>query len=504
MDDIAKKTLPPDFERNPRIHSCFRIMRRGASRPVPSAGQSDDTTQGATCRLSHQTPRSCDCSTLSPTISPWTATRRIGSWPMKGRAGRLRDYPVSIADLAARGGLRELPGIGEAIERKVLEYMETGEVAKLNELRAKYPEGLLEVMHLPGVGPKTARNLWEALGIIDLEQLKLACERHLIRELPGMGEKTEANLLRAIATYEARSGPQPRRDGGASGRKPGGGVTRGAPGRGRRLWRQPAPPSLHGARHRPGGRLSRSRRDHGCILRTARAGVDRRARRDQADGRHPHRAERRPARGSAAVLRQPAAAFHRQRRAQRGPASLRPAPRLQDLRVQRGARGQRPPDHLRHRGRGLRTRGPALHPARATGEPGGDRSFRKRAAPAPDRAPGSAGRPPRPHRLDRRPRHHRADGFRRLGEGSRVHVLRGPLAVLGHGRWTWGRSGWPNRWKPSASWTPGLPGISSAVRHRGGHSSRRPARPSRRDRWRNWTSSPPASTPVSISLGRRS
>ena len=123
------------------------------------------------------------------------------------RASRsLRDYPVSLADLAARGGLRELPGIGEAIERKVLEYMETGEVTKLNELRAKYPEGLLEVMHLPGVGPKTARRLWEALGIIDLEQLKLACQRHLIRQLPGMGEKTEANLVRAIATYEARSG----------------------------------------------------------------------------------------------------------------------------------------------------------------------------------------------------------------------------------------------------------------------------------------------------------
>ncbi|HEY5529288.1 MAG TPA: DNA polymerase/3'-5' exonuclease PolX [Thermoleophilia bacterium] len=123
------------------------------------------------------------------------------------RASRtLRDYPVSIADLASRGGLRELPGIGEAIETKVLEFIVTGEVAKLDELRAKYPEGLLEIMHLPGVGPKTARHLWEALAITNLDELKLACERHALRGLPGMGEKTETNMLRAIATYEARSG----------------------------------------------------------------------------------------------------------------------------------------------------------------------------------------------------------------------------------------------------------------------------------------------------------
>ena len=122
------------------------------------------------------------------------------------RAARtFREYPVSIADLASRGGLRELPGIGEAIEGKVLEYLATGEIGKLTQLRGKYPEGLLEVMHLPGVGPKTARHLWEALSIANLDELRLACERHAVRELPGMGDKKEANLLHAITVYQACS-----------------------------------------------------------------------------------------------------------------------------------------------------------------------------------------------------------------------------------------------------------------------------------------------------------
>ena len=79
-------------------------------------------------------------------------------------ATAFREHPTSIAELALRGELRTLPGVGEAIETKVLEYLSTGGMAYLSELGAKYPEGVLELIRLPGVGPKMARKLWDVAG----------------------------------------------------------------------------------------------------------------------------------------------------------------------------------------------------------------------------------------------------------------------------------------------------------------------------------------------------
>lgn len=128
-------------------------------------------------------------------------------------SGLFREHPVSIAEMAARGELRELPGVGEAIEAKVLEYMTTGDMAFLHGLRERYPEGLLEVMRLPGMGPKKTRIVWELAGVGDLRDLERACREERIRGLPGMGEKTEAKLLRALEIWAARAagGAAPRR-----------------------------------------------------------------------------------------------------------------------------------------------------------------------------------------------------------------------------------------------------------------------------------------------------
>jgi len=122
-------------------------------------------------------------------------------------------HPVSVAEMASRGDLRELPGVGQAIEGKVLEYMETGEIALLEKLRERYPEGLLQVMRLPGMGPKKTRLVWESTGVADLRDLERACREGRIRGVPGMGEKTEAKLLRALEAWDARAagGAEPRR-----------------------------------------------------------------------------------------------------------------------------------------------------------------------------------------------------------------------------------------------------------------------------------------------------
>jgi DNA polymerase (family X) len=124
-------------------------------------------------------------------------------------AALFRDHPVSVAEMALQGELRRLPGVGEAIEAKVLEYVATGDIAFLAKLRERYPEGLLTVMRLPGMGPKKTRFVWENAGVADIRDLEKAAQEERLRGLPGMGQKSEANILRAIETWtEAMAGQE--------------------------------------------------------------------------------------------------------------------------------------------------------------------------------------------------------------------------------------------------------------------------------------------------------
>jgi DNA polymerase (family 10) len=120
-------------------------------------------------------------------------------------AALFREHPVSVAEMALRGSLRELPGVGAAIESKVLEYLSTGDMPFLEQLRARYPEGLLTVMRLPGMGPAKTRLVWEAAGVADLRELERACREGRIRQVPGLGEKSEAKLLAATEAWDART-----------------------------------------------------------------------------------------------------------------------------------------------------------------------------------------------------------------------------------------------------------------------------------------------------------
>lgn len=124
-----------------------------------------------------------------------------------------REHPVSVAEMASRRELQQLPGVGQAIEAKVIEYVTTGELALLDRLRECFPEGLLDVMRLPGMGPAKTRLVWEAAGVADVRDLERACKEGRIRAIPGMGEKTEAKLLGTIRAWEARAaaGTEPRR-----------------------------------------------------------------------------------------------------------------------------------------------------------------------------------------------------------------------------------------------------------------------------------------------------
>ncbi|HVO76675.1 MAG TPA: DNA polymerase/3'-5' exonuclease PolX, partial [Candidatus Bathyarchaeia archaeon] len=104
----------------------------------------------------------------------------------------------AIEDVAASDALHELPGIGKDLEGKILEYLESGEIDFLNELRKETPQILLDMLRIPGIGPKTAVRLHDELHVSSLEELRKAALEHRIRELPKMKAKTEENILKGL------------------------------------------------------------------------------------------------------------------------------------------------------------------------------------------------------------------------------------------------------------------------------------------------------------------
>ena len=119
-------------------------------------------------------------------------------------ATRIRESAVPVAQLAHEGSATKLSGIGTTIQNKILEYSETGDLTAVAKLREKLPAGLVEVMHVPGLGPKTARKLHSELGIQSAADLRAAAEQGRLAELPGLGPKTEEKILKALAKPKAK------------------------------------------------------------------------------------------------------------------------------------------------------------------------------------------------------------------------------------------------------------------------------------------------------------
>ena len=109
-----------------------------------------------------------------------------------------RDSPVSLEQLAKEDRLTELPGIGKTLAEKVVTLIETGSIPSAEKLKKKFPASLVEVTRVPGLGAKTARRLYDELGIEDLEGLRAAAEQGKIRELRGLGPTAEENVLAAL------------------------------------------------------------------------------------------------------------------------------------------------------------------------------------------------------------------------------------------------------------------------------------------------------------------
>ncbi|MGM0398369.1 MAG: DNA polymerase/3'-5' exonuclease PolX [Halobacteriota archaeon] len=115
-------------------------------------------------------------------------------------AQNIEDHPEPIEDLAAEGldAVTAIDGVGDGIGEKVVEYIETGEMAELEAERERLPVDMGALTRVEGVGPKTVAKLYDALGITTLDELETAARNGEIREVSGFGEKTEANILEHV------------------------------------------------------------------------------------------------------------------------------------------------------------------------------------------------------------------------------------------------------------------------------------------------------------------
>ena len=103
-----------------------------------------------------------------------------------------------------KGDLKEIPGIGQAIADKITELVTTGHLEYYERLKSQFPEGILDLMHVPGVGPKTTERLWKELGLSTVSQLEQSIKDGRLASLPRMGKKSAENILRHIQSAHDR------------------------------------------------------------------------------------------------------------------------------------------------------------------------------------------------------------------------------------------------------------------------------------------------------------
>jgi DNA polymerase (family 10) len=114
-------------------------------------------------------------------------------------ARTLEGLTEPLDKLIAENRLGEVKGIGEALQKKITELATTGKLTYYDELKASIPPGLLEMLQIPGLGPKKVKAIHDRLGVLDLAQLEAACQTGKVAELDGFGEKSQQKILEGIA-----------------------------------------------------------------------------------------------------------------------------------------------------------------------------------------------------------------------------------------------------------------------------------------------------------------
>jgi len=133
---------------------------------------------------------------------------KVNAYAKAARAlkGASTDVMASADDPKA---LEEIDGIGSSIAEKIGEYADSGTFEEYEHLKEKVPSGLLQIMEIPRLGPKTVRLMWTDLGIETIEALKKSIDDGSLEDLPRMGKKTIENIKDAIAFTEQSGGRTP-------------------------------------------------------------------------------------------------------------------------------------------------------------------------------------------------------------------------------------------------------------------------------------------------------
>ena len=124
-------------------------------------------------------------------------------------AKTMRQCPVSVAELTRAGRVTELPGIGKTSEEKIKAFLGSGTIPSAEKLKAKFPATLVEVTRVPGLGAKTARRLFDEIGVASIDDLRQAIAEQRIRSMKGLGEKAEENIAAQLEKLGA-DGPAER------------------------------------------------------------------------------------------------------------------------------------------------------------------------------------------------------------------------------------------------------------------------------------------------------
>jgi DNA polymerase (family 10) len=114
----------------------------------------------------------------------------------------LKELPYDLREYGEKHAFTDIQGIGEGIAKKISEYIETGKVKKFNETIKIIPPGILEMLEIPYLGPKTLKLIHGERGVTSLKELKRVMKDEDFVELPGMGKKKAERLQQAIQLYE--------------------------------------------------------------------------------------------------------------------------------------------------------------------------------------------------------------------------------------------------------------------------------------------------------------
>jgi DNA polymerase (family 10) len=120
-------------------------------------------------------------------------------------ARAIENLSENVADIYKKGGIKlleEIPGVGEGIAKKIVQYLEKGKINEYERLKKQVPKHINILMKVQGIGPKKVKKLNQLLKISTIKQLEESARQHKIANIPGFGEKSEQEILEGIAMMQ--------------------------------------------------------------------------------------------------------------------------------------------------------------------------------------------------------------------------------------------------------------------------------------------------------------